>query len=198
MSSSRPAGTGTPALDAVVGLGSNLGNRQAMLRGAVQALREIASAPLALSSLYETDPVGAPGPFICAAGRADPAVRLGGPYLNAAVRLGWNGSPRNLLLALLSIEKRFGRVRRERFGPRTLDLDVLFIADVLLEERDLAVPHPRLLERRFALAPLLEVAPEARHPTTGARFSTWLERLPIAGVRRVAAADWADASPVVF
>jgi 2-amino-4-hydroxy-6-hydroxymethyldihydropteridine diphosphokinase len=185
-------------LDAVVGLGSNLGDRLATLRGAVQSLREIASTPLTVSSLYETDAVGAPGPFIGAAGRVGPTVGLGGPYLNAAVRLGWNGSPQALLAALLSIEGRFGRVRRERFGPRTLDLDVLFIEDVLVEEPGLVIPHPRVLERRFALEPLLEVAPEARHPETGAPFSSWLVPLPITGVRRVAGSDWAGASSTVF
>lgn len=197
VSSVHPANVVSRAVDAdvdvdvVIGLGSNLGDRHAMLRGALEALREIASASVARSSLYETDAVGPREPV-------DPAVRLGGPYLNAAVRLGWNDSPQALLAVLLSIEKRFGRVRRERFGPRTLDLDVLFIADVLLDEPDLVVPHPRLLERRFALQPLLDVAPDARHPATGALLSTCLPLLPIAGVRRVADADWAGASPPVF
>lgn len=165
----------------MIGLGSNLGDRQAALRGAVRALREVASTPLVLSPLYETDAVGAPGPL----------------YLNAAVRLGWNDSPQALLAALLSIEGHFGRVRRERFGPRTLDLDVLFINNVLLEEPNLVVPHPRLLERRFALEPLLYLAPEARHPSTGALFSTSLVLLPTTGVRRVAEADWAGAAPIL-
>jgi 2-amino-4-hydroxy-6-hydroxymethyldihydropteridine diphosphokinase len=198
VSSVRPASTLTPGLDAVVGLGSNLGDRLATLRGAIQPLREIASTLLTFSSLYETDAVGAPGPVTSAAGGAAPSVHLGGPYLNAAVRLEWNGSPQALLAALLSIEARFGRVRRERFGPRTLDLDVLFIKDLAVEEPGLVIPHPRLLERRFALEPLLEVAPDARHPATGALFSTWLSPLPVIGVRRVADGDWAGAAPIVF
>jgi 2-amino-4-hydroxy-6-hydroxymethyldihydropteridine diphosphokinase len=167
--------------DAVVGLGSNLGDRLAALRGAVRAIREIAP-PTALSPLYETDAVGAPGPA----------------YLNAAVRLEWDGSPQALLAALLSIEERFGRVRRERFGPRTLDLDVLWIAGASLVEPDLVVPHPRLFERRFALEPLLDVAPDARHPSTGEALSTRLELLALGGVRRVADAGWVEAVAAVF
>ena len=90
-----------------------------------------------------------------------------GPYLNAAVALEWSASPEALLEVLLRIERERGRIRDVRYGPRTLDLDVLWMEGVTLEHADLTVPHPRLHERVFALLPLLEVAPMARDPKTG-------------------------------
>jgi 2-amino-4-hydroxy-6-hydroxymethyldihydropteridine diphosphokinase len=99
---------------------------------------------------------------------------MGGPpqpeYLNAAVLLAFDGAPLELLDALLAIEARLGRVRAERWGPRTIDLDLLWIDGVAVEDARLEVPHPRLRERAFALVPLLEVAPEARDPRTGVRY----------------------------
>jgi 2-amino-4-hydroxy-6-hydroxymethyldihydropteridine diphosphokinase len=90
-----------------------------------------------------------------------------GPYLNAAVALDWCTSPDALLEVLLRIERERGRVRDVRYGPRTLDLDVLWMDGVTLTRDELTVPHPRLHERVFALLPLLEVAPMARDPKTG-------------------------------
>jgi 2-amino-4-hydroxy-6-hydroxymethyldihydropteridine diphosphokinase len=160
-------------MDAVVGLGANLGDRASTLAAAVAALSE-AGEVTAVSALYETEPVGPPQPA----------------YLNAAVRLDFGGTPRELLEVLLAVERRFGRVRRERFGPRTLDLDLLWIAGVQVDEEDLVVPHPRLGERRFALEPLLDVAPEALDPRTGQGISAWLQRLPAGGVVEIAKGDW--------
>jgi 2-amino-4-hydroxy-6-hydroxymethyldihydropteridine diphosphokinase len=164
-------------MDAVVGLGSNLGDRSRALSFAAHAIARLGRVAAA-SPLYETDAVGAPGPA----------------YLNAAVRVEWEDSARALLAALIAIEQRFGRVRRERWGPRTLDLDVLWIHGTTIAEPDLVVPHPRLSERRFALAPLLDVAPDARHPVTREALSEWLLRLPGGGVRHVAEPAWADAA----
>lgn len=148
---------GTQPLLAVVGLGSNLGDREAHLAFAEARLgaRVDQLAVRARSSLYETAPWG------------DVPQ---GPYLNAALLLAWSGSPRALLDLLLAVEREAGRVREVRYGPRTLDLDVLWIEGVAHHDEALEVPHPRLLERAFALLPLLEVAPFARCPHTGAPY----------------------------
>lgn len=175
--SAPPGGPGVARLkvvDVVIGLGSNLGDRREAFRFAVRGLADRAAVTRA-SALYETDAVGAPGPA----------------FLNAAVLATWAGTPRDVLDGLLDIERRFGRVRRERWGPRTLDLDLLWIRDRSVAERELTVPHARLRERRFALAPLLDVAPDARDPASGEALSSWLAALPGTGVRRIGEADWA-------
>jgi 2-amino-4-hydroxy-6-hydroxymethyldihydropteridine diphosphokinase len=137
----------------VVGLGSNLGDRRATLRSACDALAALPGCELqACSALYETEPVGPPQPR----------------YLNAAVRLASELGPRELLACLLEIERRHGRQRRERNGPRTLDLDILWASRAYTDE-GLTVPHARLPERAFALAPLLDVAPELE-PIYGPRL----------------------------
>jgi 2-amino-4-hydroxy-6-hydroxymethyldihydropteridine diphosphokinase len=131
---------------AFLGLGSNLGDREGYLRDAVAGL---AAAPgvavVAVSDVYETDPVGGPEQ---------------GPYLNIVVELATDVSARELLELARRLEAQAERVREERWGPRTLDVDVLWIDDVELDTPDLTVPHPRMWERRFVLAPLSELAPE--------------------------------------
>ncbi|MEZ5171710.1 MAG: 2-amino-4-hydroxy-6-hydroxymethyldihydropteridine diphosphokinase [Acidimicrobiia bacterium] len=151
---------------AVLGLGSNLGDRREQLRAAVQAIREqVAPAEVAVSALYETSPVGGPPQD---------------DYLNAVVAFDTDLDARALLRLAARLEDAAGRVRAERFGPRTLDVDVLLVGDVLTDEPDLVVPHPRIFERDFVLAPLADVAPErVETPEAG-----WH------GVRRVAV-DWA-------
>ena len=131
---------------AVVGLGTNLGDRLASLRAAVTEIGA-RSRVIAVSSVYETRPVGGPPQ---------------GDFLNAAVRLEWGGDALSLLDALLTIERSLGRIRDPalRWGPRTIDLDVLWIDGLTLATARLTVPHPRLRERAFALLPLLDVAPE--------------------------------------
>jgi 2-amino-4-hydroxy-6-hydroxymethyldihydropteridine diphosphokinase len=134
-------------LRAVIGLGGNLGDRLANLRAAVAAIERVPGVQvIARSSVYETAPVGPPQPA----------------YLNAAIAIDTTLSPRALLNALLEVERALGRERRERWGPRTVDLDILTIDGVTVDEPDLTVPHPRLHERQFAIIPLLEVAPDAR------------------------------------
>ncbi len=160
-------------MDAVVGLGANLGDRLATLGRAVREIGQL-GAIVSVSRLYETEPVGPPQPH----------------YLNAAVRLRCDRTPRALLDALLAIERAFGRVRSERFGPRTLDLDILFIDDRAVADEGLVVPHPRLHERRFALEPLLDVAPTARDPATQRPLRAWLHALPDQGVRVVDEEGW--------
>jgi 2-amino-4-hydroxy-6-hydroxymethyldihydropteridine diphosphokinase len=142
-------------LDVVIGLGANLGDRQENLEKAVLLLAQLGVIE-AVSSLYESDSVGATGP----------------KYLNAAVRLSSRADdPHALLSELAKIETLLGRERRERWGPRTLDLDLLWIHGRALETPRLTVPHPRLIGRSFALVPLVEVAPDAQHPNTGKRYS---------------------------
>ena len=136
-------------LNAVIGLGANLGDRLASLRAAVARIAELGTIR-ARSHVYETEPVGPPQPR----------------YLNAAVALETELSPDDLMRALLAIESSMGRVRAEKNGPRTIDLDILWIERTTLATELVTVPHPRLGERAFALAPLLEVAPAARDPRT--------------------------------
>jgi 2-amino-4-hydroxy-6-hydroxymethyldihydropteridine diphosphokinase len=165
------------ALDVVVGLGGNLGEREATLASAVRELAAMGRV-LAVSGLFETAPVGPVQPA----------------FLNAAVRLESPLSAHGLLEALLGVERRHGRVRRERWGPRTLDLDILWISGIVVAEPELTVPHAELHARRFALEPLLEVAPDARDPTTGEALSAWVAALPDQGVRRVTDFGWVTAS----
>lgn len=132
--------------DAYLGLGGNLGDREAMLRAAIAALDATPDVRVtAVSSLYETPPWG-PVPQ--------------GPYLNACVALDTTLSPRELLTLCLAIERDHGRERAIRWGPRTLDIDVLLYGDEAIDEEGLIVPHPRMTERAFVLVPLAEIAPE--------------------------------------
>jgi 2-amino-4-hydroxy-6-hydroxymethyldihydropteridine diphosphokinase len=140
---------------AYVGLGANLGDRSAMLRA---ALEQLAAEPgvslVAVSSVRETDPVG-------------PVDQP--RFLNAAAALDTELSPRELLDRLLGIERRLGRTREgPRFGPRTIDLDLLLYGAERLDEPGLQLPHPRLHERLFALEPLFELDPSLVVPGHGA------------------------------
>jgi 2-amino-4-hydroxy-6-hydroxymethyldihydropteridine diphosphokinase len=150
--------------DCLISLGSNLGDRQAILDAAVARLREHpAISELRCSRWHETLPVGGP------AGQP--------PYLNGAARLETSLSPRELLVLLQEIENQFGRQRFERWGPRTLDLDLLLYDDLVINTPELALPHPRMPERRFVLEPALEVAAEMVHPTTGRSIARLLQSL---------------------
>jgi 2-amino-4-hydroxy-6-hydroxymethyldihydropteridine diphosphokinase len=135
---------------AFIGLGSNLGDRRAHLQAAVDGLRAGGDV-VAVSPLYETEPVGGP------AGQ--------GPYLNAVVELSTEDTPRQLLERCRSLEAAAGRVRTEHWGPRTLDADVLLVEGAEAHEPDLTVPHPRLWERRFVVQPLADLAPDLVSPS---------------------------------
>jgi 2-amino-4-hydroxy-6-hydroxymethyldihydropteridine diphosphokinase len=124
-----------------LGLGSNLGDRRALLREAVDALADV----VATSPVYETDPVGGPDQ---------------GPYLNVVVELDTTLDARGLLDVCHRLEAAAGRVRTTRWGPRTLDVDVLWVDGEIVDDPDLQVPHPRMWERRFVLAPLADLAPD--------------------------------------
>ena len=126
---------------AFLGLGSNLGARAAHLRAAVGALDDV----VAVSPVFETDPVGGPEQ---------------GPYLNLVVELDTALGARGLLARCADLEAAAGRVREERWGPRTLDADVLWVDGEEVDEPDLQVPHPRMWQRRFVLAPLAALAPD--------------------------------------
>jgi 2-amino-4-hydroxy-6-hydroxymethyldihydropteridine diphosphokinase len=153
---------------AYVGLGSNLGDRAAHLLLGLSALSRLPKTHLLrLSPVYETDPVGPPQP----------------PYLNMVAELETELSPKGLLAEMLRVEKALGRERRERWGPRTLDLDLLLYGDLVLEEEGLSVPHPRLHERAFVLVPLLDLLPEGRHPLLGQSFAELLASLDASSVR---------------
>jgi 2-amino-4-hydroxy-6-hydroxymethyldihydropteridine diphosphokinase len=130
---------------AFIGLGSNLGDRRAYLKDAVAGLRA-AGDVVAVSPLYETEPVGGPS------GQ--------GRYLNVVVELATADTPHRLLERCRALEEAAGRVRSERWGPRTLDADVLLVEGAEVEQPDLTVPHPRLWQRRFVLQPLADLAPE--------------------------------------
>jgi 2-amino-4-hydroxy-6-hydroxymethyldihydropteridine diphosphokinase len=138
---------------AYVALGANLGDREAAIREAVRLLAAHDGISVAgLSTLRETEPFGV----------ADQPR-----YVNGAVALDTELGPRELLAALLGVEARLGRVRRERWGPRTIDLDLLVHGDAEVDEPGLTVPHPRLHERRFVLEPLAELAPGLEIPGRG-------------------------------
>ena len=131
---------------AFLGLGSNLGDRHAHLARAVEGLPDV----VAVSRLYETEPVGGP-----------PGQ---GPYLNVVVELDTDLGPRPLLEVARRLEDGAGRERGVRWGPRTLDVDVLLVDDLVVEDADLVVPHPRMWQRRFVVDPLAELAPELVPP----------------------------------
>ena len=127
---------------AFLALGSNLGDRRSYLRDAVAALPDV----VAVSPVYETDPVGGP--------------EGQGAYLNLVVELDTQLSPRQLLELGQRLEAAAQRVRGERWGPRTLDVDVLLVGDEQVDDPDLIVPHPRMWERAFVLVPLADLAPD--------------------------------------
>lgn len=157
-----------------VGLGSNLGDRLANLRGALSAMDEIGSVE-EVSSLYETAPIGGP---------EQP------PYLNAVAVLETDLEPHGLLAELNRIEADAGRERKERWGARTLDLDIVVSDGGVVEAPDLSVPHPRAMEREFVLRPLVDVWPSAKvgpHKTASAA----LEALATQGVDELAG-RWRD------
>ncbi|MGH7271614.1 MAG: 2-amino-4-hydroxy-6-hydroxymethyldihydropteridine diphosphokinase [Polyangiaceae bacterium] len=142
----------------MIGLGANLGDRLANLRAAAGEIARKCHVERG-SRVYETAPVGGP---------TQPA------FLNAAMLVTIapdDRAPIALLDALLAIEARLGRTRGERWGPRVIDLDVLWIEGVVVDSPRLIVPHPRLRQRAFALAPMLEIAAGARDPKTGERYA---------------------------
>lgn len=148
---------------AFIGLGSNLGDREATIRAALEAIADMPETDLIrVSSLYDTEPVG----------------EVDQPnFLNAAALVDTELEARQLLWNLLLIEKRLGRVRTQPWGPRTIDLDLLLYGDDIIEDPDLRVPHPEIIRRSFVLVPLVELEPRLVHPGTGETMASHLNRL---------------------
>ena len=135
-----------------VALGTNLGDRERNLARGVHGLAERGLRITRVSSVYETEPVGGPAQ---------------GAYLNAVVQADMALPAPEVLASCLEVERAEGRVRNRPNAPRTLDLDLLLYGALVMRTTSLAVPHPRMHERRFVLTPLLEIAPGARHPVLG-------------------------------
>ena len=154
---------------AVIGLGSNLGDRRATLVAAAREVRKL-GAPGPLSAVYETIPVGPQQPM----------------FLNAALALATDLGPLDLLDALLAIERRLGRVRGERWGPRVIDLDILWTDAGIFASERLTVPHPGLRQRAFALRPLLDVQPHATDPWDGTAYRAVLVELGDVSAKEIA------------
>ncbi len=147
---------------AYLSLGSNLGDRAANLRTAIAQL-EVAGRLLEVSALYETQPVDVPDqPW----------------FLNCIAAIETDKTPRELLQLALQIEAAMGRLRMGEKGPRNIDIDIVLFADRMVNEPGLRIPHPAMHQRRFVLEPLVEVAPEARHPELGKTARELLAGLP--------------------
>ncbi|MGB8535708.1 MAG: 2-amino-4-hydroxy-6-hydroxymethyldihydropteridine diphosphokinase [Acidobacteriaceae bacterium] len=158
---------------AYIALGSNLGNRAKTLAAATYRLGRLGRVEVC-SSLYETEPVGL---------HDQPA------FLNAVLALETELDPLSLLHGLLAIERELGRDRSQGVpnGPRTLDLDLLLMGDTVIATEELMLPHPALVQRRFVLAPLAEIAPVLRHPQRNQTMTQLLALLPDEGENRVSA-----------
>jgi 2-amino-4-hydroxy-6-hydroxymethyldihydropteridine diphosphokinase len=158
------------AFPVAIALGSNLGDSCTILESALQILHQ---PPRILvtdrSPWYRTKAVGPPQP----------------DYLNGAALLQVNLTPAELMNVLLQTESKFGRERRERWGPRTLDLDLLLFADRILNTPDLQIPHPRMRDRAFVLAPLAEIAPDWIEPVSGETIAALLQTVDCAGIEKL-------------
>lgn len=139
----------TPWVVAYIALGSNVGNRVGFLQGAIRHLRRPDFITTKISSFYETEPVG---------------FTAQEPFLNGVLEGKTILSPKALFETLQKIERDVGRIQRKRWGPREIDLDLLFYGEEVIEEPSFSIPHPRLHERDFVLLPLSELCPDFKHP----------------------------------
>jgi 2-amino-4-hydroxy-6-hydroxymethyldihydropteridine diphosphokinase len=155
---------------AYLGLGSNIGDREQNLKDALAKLAAPDLRVARLSSVYETEPVG----FT--------AQRW---FLNLVVEIETELFPLQLLSRIAKIEQALGRARTVKNGPRTLDVDILLYGRAVVRSAKLEIPHPRMAERRFVLAPLAELAPELRHPVTHRSIRAMLDAAPSVGVRKL-------------
>lgn len=147
---------------AYLSLGSNVGDREAHLREAIVQIEAIGQIK-AVSSIYETEPV---------------EFTQQSNFLNCAVALETSEKPANLIAGLLEIERRLGRERIQKKGPRTIDIDILLYGDLVLDSGNLTIPHPAMTQRRFVLEPLAEIAPDALHPVAKKTIRRLLKELP--------------------
>jgi len=153
-----------------IALGSNLGDSLAILKSAIATLNHTPGIVVkSYSSWYQTAPVGPPQP----------------DYINACAILEVTLEPEQLLLALLEIEIKFNRLRLEKWGPRTLDLDLLLYDNLVLESPTLTLPHPHMTERAFVLVPLAEIAPDWVHPVTESAIAQLVQTADCSGVQKM-------------
>ncbi len=145
-----------PQFLSAIALGSNLGDSEKTLNQAIITLNDTEGIEIVNhSQWYQTKPIGPPQP----------------DYLNGCALIRTILNPEELLRTLLKIEQEFGRERKERWGARTLDLDIIFYGDLILNTSELEIPHPRMRERTFVLEPLAEIYPHWRDPVTGLTVS---------------------------
>jgi len=150
-------------MKAFIGLGSNLGDREANIRQALQFLEQLPETTIVRgSSLYDTEPVG---------------VSDQPNFLNGVVQIETHLAPRQLLWNLMLIERRLGRVRTQQWGPRVIDLDLLLYGEEVVDEDDLQIPHPLMTQRSFVMVPLVEIEPLLVHPVTNQTMLSILQRL---------------------
>jgi 2-amino-4-hydroxy-6-hydroxymethyldihydropteridine diphosphokinase len=147
---------------AYLSLGSNVGDREAHLRDAQDRLSAVGRVA-GVSSYYETEPVEfTQQPW----------------FLNCALELETSQTPQGLMSSILSIEEEMGRRRVQKKGPRTIDIDILLYGNIVVNSRELTIPHPAMHQRRFVLDPLSEIAAEVRHPTLNQSIREMLDSLP--------------------
>ncbi len=152
-----------------IALGSNLGDSLTILEKTLKIISQSPDITLESSShWYRTTPIGPPQP----------------DYLNGCAILKTNLAPEKLLRILLKIEQQFGRIRQEKWGPRTLDLDLLLYGDLILNTDSLQIPHPLMTDRAFVLVPLAEIAPNWVHPVTRKAIIQLLDGVDCSGVKK--------------
>ena len=154
---------------AYIGIGSNVGNRRYHCLKAVELLEQSGQTVSKISSLYETEPWG---------------VKDQPPFINMAVEIETGFPPKKLLALLKKIEKKMGRKKTVRWGPRVIDLDILFYDDLTLNDNDLVIPHPFMHTRAFVLEPLSEIAPDKVHPVLRKKVASLLRENTSSGASR--------------
>ena len=156
---------------AFIAIGSNLGDRIANVKKAVlRAADEVKATLVFMSSFYETEPWG---------------IKEQGPFVNAVMAVETGLKPVELLAHLKSVEAGMGRQKAERWGPRTIDLDIIFYDSLVMDEDWLTIPHPAAHERAFVMVPLAEIAPEFVHPVLGRTVSEIAGSLDTSGVKKL-------------
>jgi 2-amino-4-hydroxy-6-hydroxymethyldihydropteridine diphosphokinase len=159
------------SVTAYLGLGSNLGDRFLNLREALRRLKDSSGLEISrISPVYETDPVGGP---------SQPR------YLNMVVEIVTKIEARKLLKMCQEIENEMGRVRAERWGPRTIDIDIIIYGDMVSSTRELTIPHPLFHEREFVLRPMADIAPDLLHPVLDLSVRELLDGVEESGVKKM-------------